>query len=1079
MKIEKQEASGDIINVLGNLQVNGGTLNVDSLYVKTGIEDAQFLSDVNQQSLKAQNAISYLDFVITEFQDKSLVERAVVADIVERLKSMDQLALYGIPGLGKTCVLYQLSIKFENVIYISLRNRSLLTIISHLANKINIKNGLPLLNVHDVDAGLEILQNLLASSEMIFMLDDCEANSEAVLRLSALKKIKNRFVYASRNKLDFLITSLLTIPLETFSVPEVRAFLSNYKIDLSLLVFNRLYEASMGNSLYLFYYSQYQITPLPESISQYHQAIWGGLIAKEQELLIYIALASNPLSITTIKELFDIEYLTEAQKFLSRLAPLTLSKEGRFDIFHPAFKEFILEQVERIGAKATYQNKLGNYYLKKEAFVQAAYLLIDTNIKVLDKTGFDIVHYLLETGELQFACRFMAKLLTLKRSTVEKGYLHYHLSLTYKMLNDNKLATEHQEISLELFSKVRSKRWYYAALMAKAMNLVEDDDHIAGLQIADEVLAKVRKFETEFEGQLLVNFSKIYVDLHEYDKAAKSAKLAYDTFEKSRNKYGMISSLANLASSLGKLNDFSSLSEKYAIKLLEYSESGISFHIQLIALNILTSLNRQKNNFTEAKLYGEKAVRLCQHYKLESKAILNLVNFGNILRDEGDLEGAIKVYHEALSSTVHLGGKKDQSRIYWILSGIYSEQGKLSESITNIDASITTSKEINYLYGIAHSLEEKGGILEASGDKPNAAIAYEESTKYFSQLENFKRERSKTLSKAIMLYLEVENDAKANELLLTTVNDPEFYSLVELHKLVSSSSTTLNIHLYYYELTGDYLQKDSTNNMIQEYLTYLEYCLKYPEKNADHFLKLLLRFSEQLNINRFAKTILAILIEQSKDLISQKALMQVMIKINTNYSVFFSRQTNDETIILARLKPGINIEIHSFKEDIICNKLALNLALFLLAAPEMIEINRSVKENLCKVSIWLKSEAEKNIPQLKSGKVFNKNVQTLHMEKRDYTVSDFIFVGDDYEHFADLVIDPNNKCNMYFLSSTIKGMIEHLHHFKISNAKYTKPITRKLAFFFGYTHIEELKAQKLNYSVDLKLLDELIKNPVE
>jgi len=34
-----------------------------------------------------------------------------------------------------------------------------------------------------------------------------------------------------------------------------------------------------------------------------------------------------------------------------------------------------------------------------------------------------------------------------------------------------------------------------------------------------------------------------------------------------------------------------------------------------------------------------------------------------------------------------------------------------------------------------------------------------------------------------------------------------------------------------------------------------------------------------------------------------------------------------------------------------------------------------------------------------------------------------------------------------------------------------------LAFFFGYTHIEEIKAQKQNYSVDLSLLDELIKHP--
>jgi len=1077
MKIDKQEAGGDIINVRGNLQVNGGTLNIDSLYVKTGIEDAQFLSDVNQQSLKTQYGISYLDFVVTEFRGKSLITRAVVNEITDRLNSTDQLALYGVPGSGKTCILYQLSVQWDNVVYISVRNRSLLTIISHLANKINIKNGLPLLAVHDVDSGLEILQNLLISSEITFMLDDCEANTEAIIRLAALKKGKNHFFYASRSNADFLTSGLQTVPLESFSVSEMRTFLNNFDIDLSLLAFNELYEASLGSPLYLFYFSQYQISPLPESVSQYHQAIWGGLTAKEQEVLIYITLAYNPISIQTVKELFEIAYLTEVQQFLIRLAPLTLNKEGRFDIFHPAFKEFILEQVERMGTKATYQNKLGGYYLKNEAYIQAAYLLVDINIKGLDKAGFDIVHYLLENGELEFACRFMLQLLTLKRSVVQKGYLHYHLSLTYKMLNDNLLAKEHQELSLTLFKQLRSQRWYYAALMAKAMNLVEDGEHIEGLKVADEVLAKVRKFESEFEAQLLVNFSKIYVDLHEYGKAAKSAKLAYDTFEKSQNKYGMISSLANLASSLAKLDDFAGLSESYAEKLLEYTDYGVSFHIQLIALNILTSLNRQKNKFSEAKTYGEKAVRLCQHYKLEGKAILNLVNYGNILRDEGDIDGAIKIYHEALTSTVNLGGKKDQSRIYWILSGIYLEQGKLPESLGNIDASIEAAREINYLYGIAHSLEEKAKIFQALDEIPSAAAAFEESATYFHQLENFTRERSTTLSKAIMLYLEIGNDIKANELLLTTVNDPEYYGLVELHRLVNSSGSALNIHLYYYELTGDYLQKDSAVNMIQEYLTYLEYCLKYPQKNAGHFSRLLLRFAESLNTNRFAKTILAILVEQSKSLLSQQSLKNVMAKISENCQGIFIRETNDESIILVKIKPGVNLEIHSFNTDIVCNKLSLNVVLFLMAAPEMIEIGRPLKQHLCKVNVWMKSDAEKNVPQLKTHKGFDKNVQSLHMEKRDYDIPDFIFVGDDYEQFADLVNDPNNKCNMFYLSSAIKGMIEHLHQFKITKSKYTKPITRKLAFFFGYTHIEEIKAQKQNYSVDLSLLDELIKHP--
>ncbi len=66
---------------------------------------------------------------------------------------------------------------------------------------------------------------------------------------------------------------------------------------------------------------------------------------------------------------------------------------------------------------------------------------------------------------------------------------------------------------------------------------------------------------------------------------------------------------------------------------------------------------------------------------------------------------------------------------------------------------------------------------------------------------------------------------------------------------------------------------------------------------------------------------------------------------------------------------------------------------------------------------------------------------------------------------------------MYFLGAAIRTLITNYYHLKDSvTDRLTKPVTRKLAFLMGFTNIEEIKAQKETYFVDLNKLDKLVNN---
>ncbi|MNJ86524.1 hypothetical protein D3C87_40250 [compost metagenome] len=1074
MKIESQSAE-TIINVAGSLN-NSGELKIENLYLNaSGDETVNFIKP-DQDYLRAQFSVDYLNILESDFEQKKLIPREAISEIEKLLNENSEVAIIGRPGVGKTTLLYELSKRFNSVIYFNVKGKSTKTVVLHLLNKICLSNNQPLLSLNDVDAALEMLQYQLQNSNITFFLDECEASDETISKILNLRKGKNRFLYATQSDVIFQTPNISIYPLENFTRAEAELFLEIYNIKLDVLGLNELFDASQCNALYLFYFSQYNITPLPQGIENYHSAIWKSLSNEEQETLIYLAISYFPMTIKELASVRGLDNMIEVTNSIKKSRLVTIGNEGHLEVFHPSFKNFIINELESYGTLQHYQGKLGSLYLENGNLIQATYLLLDHGPDSIESFGFDVLPLIINKGDFELANRLIIKLLERKRSALIEGYLKFHLSLNLRYLHQQTEADEMGDEALKLLKKSKNKRLYTSALMSKAIDLIDRGDTTEGLKLANKIVEEDDKSDEQYSGQLLVSLSKIYVDLFQHEKAANASKKAYELFAKIKEEYGLFSSLSNLASSLSMMDDYKDLAETYALKLLETSSSSTFFGVELIALNVLTSLNRQWKNIPEAKKYGHKAVLLCQRYKLEQRVVLNLVNYGNIFRDNNEIDQAISIYEEALTLATELNLKREIARIYWIISNINFEKGNIPLAIEQIDKSIDLSNAMNYDYGSAHAYEERGEILEEIEDFANAGESFERSFHVFLRMGNMTRYANRVLTKSILNYAEANELKQLDKLVKLSLNSVDSDQFIDLSGITEHNLKSFDIHQYIEQLTLKSVESINATNNISSYLSYLKHCKKDSIQHSKYFKKVVLLLAKNISHNEYIKTSLGILIEQSDKLLNYEDIKEVIALFGDHELTFFYRETQYDLILQVCLVGGFSFEIICYKDELTTIKIALCFILFLFAIPNCFQLEREKKEDFVRITLILKSTLETVIPKLPKIN-FDDDVQSAIIVREKPTDPVFVCINDDYPIFSDLSRENVSRCNMFLIRSLYDQLITHYYQVKSSTIrKSTKPISQIIANFYDLTDIALIEKSKIDYQVDLSYLTNNFKN---
>ncbi|MFA6077389.1 MAG: tetratricopeptide repeat protein, partial [Candidatus Paceibacterota bacterium] len=534
-------------------------------------------------------------------------------------------------------------------------------------------------------------------------------------------------------------------------------------------------------------------------------------------------------------------------------------------------------------------------------------------------------------------------------------------------------------------------------------------------------------------------------------------------------------SLVNLVTCLAQIDEYIDEAEKYGLRLLEIIKKTSEYSVEVIVLNTLASIYRQKKNYPRSKEFSSRAIELCQRYEMKDKVVLNLINYGNVLRDEGDIEGAKKIYDEALIKTKEYKLTREEGRIYWILASMYRIEGNFELSIEFADKSIDRCKGINFFFGVANALKEKSATLLLMSKQIPAAEALVESGEFYGKMEQFSDSYQHNISKAISIYNNSGEKTKANELINHLLeNTAKKIDVGKAVVLIIDNSSEETIATNFEKLFEQYFSDKKNNlNILNQFLSFIDYCSGLDATQGKKlFKKIIDIIIRNIGKAKFSYSILGIAIEQSCKLLDHADTNIISDLLQEKLPMFSARDIDDGRIFIASIEGRINLEIRTFADELICSKLAIALTLLLYENPELIIEDNSFKETFCVVQLNLYSEEMKNVvgkylPDQEN--LFKENIQSVHMAKNGYEIQEMIIINPDYEINSNLNTFPANKASLHFFVSTIMGIKSHFYHSKVQEDNTQRRfILNLVARLFNYRDVTlGNKTNKSKYEINI------------
>jgi hypothetical protein len=595
--------------------------DVDELVNSVKDDIAHFVTERfrNFGTYQTKSKIDYLMKVKHDIVAHGFVERPIIMEQIENaLCTEDKILLLGEPGSGKTFLLGKMGID-SNAIYISLRDKDQLEVFSCITNGLRATQNMASLRFNSREEAKFELESTLQNSKSMILIDDADQDISLSRLFAGMDYYGNKVIIASRKETILGGSAIQTIHVESLNQDEIREYLREKNIELDHGKFIELVRACSGSPLYLYYFANFQLEPLPSGLMAYQQALWRTLNSKQRQILGLTAISLFPPRIDTLYEALkklnrnDIADM-DIVSIIEELPSVIKINEGSLEIFHTYFKEFISKEIGILGITNEYHRLLGEIHLNIDNIVEATYHFVKAKDNRCEDHLLQASHYAHMSGLLELSEEFLCKQIEvakLKGDNWIEGNAHYHLGLIFHEKGLFGKSNEQFYNSIELFRSCENQEWTKFALIQYLLNQIALGDKTSEvIELLEQELDAYRDIYPIGEAYLLVNLSWAYLQISNYIKAANTAKRAYELFAEENNHEGMIVSLINLAGSLGQTTQ-QDLAAEYALKIIENSEIYRRPRMKAAGLNILALTLRRNKKPIEARKCLEMAVDIC------------------------------------------------------------------------------------------------------------------------------------------------------------------------------------------------------------------------------------------------------------------------------------------------------------------------------------------------------------------------------------------------------------------------------------------------------------------------------------
>jgi tetratricopeptide (TPR) repeat protein len=599
----------------------------------------------------------YAGMLVKQYETQFIIETSfVIQGLRPLLDRSIRVFLYGPPGCGKTVCLMLLA-KSHNCIYVSLRNKSLLGVLTYIANRAAKISHLDEHHYSSIDSALAACERNLCADPLLVLIDEADQNIEVAKALFTLNSQNSRIVFAGRIVPFFLDAAISTIKCSGFSNEEAEAFTAKLATRSDVKRRQEAIAKSAGNPQYLAYYCMSRDEDPAATLDLYHARIYQELSPSQREIMALLSTSETLFSVTDLAKALSAYRKTNvtgiaAQDELRSVAHVVAHIDGMLTVFHPAFAEHVRAELRRVGLAQDIHRALAGVYDARAELPFAVFHKVcagegDTVYDSLPSA--EDTAYL--TGFMRVARRLYADDIRISKANLNLhrlGYALYHVSLLRNHSVGSSAGLRVVRLAEEAFVHAGESEWIHITRATGATFLV-------GLDRGDEAIAVLRGIADHAKQEGLVhlevlartNLAFVYAKMGRIDDTERESLWALELAEAGGDLMGVAICLLNLNNAHVAKGD----SEKVLKTCRELQRLARQLDMPRLeagALNGLTAYYRRKGRYADAEEAARKSMDIAKRFGDWDCLATNMGNLGNVYRDQGNTARARECYEAVL-----------------------------------------------------------------------------------------------------------------------------------------------------------------------------------------------------------------------------------------------------------------------------------------------------------------------------------------------------------------------------------------------------------------------------------------------
>jgi tetratricopeptide (TPR) repeat protein len=684
----------------------------------------------------------FLAALQSDMQARGVLPRPnIIRKMRDQLQSSKRLLLVGLPGAGKTFLLGAFGKELESV-YLSLTNQTTQQACQYLANRLRILRGIPPRSLPSEGEARASLQEELAASNCVLLIDHADQNPETAAAIAVFTPFNCSLVFAGRTADATIYHNAITLKVPPFTREEIQAFFKVHGYSSPPGELEYLCTVSHGNPLYLYYFVTQKVTPLPDGLRAYQEALIGQLSSDQLHVLAFIALSIVPLDLLQMHQLLLQDgtitgHALRTRELVSTIGALVRSVDGRLELFHPYFREFIEADIEQARLAKEYHLRLAEQAIKAQWVYPAAYHLCHAQ----DPRERD---YLLEGarvanlhGRWKDSEDFLYRLIDIARiehDAETQVNAQFFLSELLTNMGRHVDARDWIRKALELAQSEGLSELLFGIELWSIVLHVDDDRPEETIAFLQQALEQHKGSGSHAEAGILFNLSFAYLHTSKFRQGAEAAMRAREIFLALDMEDEADSCIINLCACLLE-GDNSTKPLKYLRDLLGRAKAKNLPRVEAGALNLLAKASRSSNKPEEAVEFSRQAIQIWQRLGFVEKTALNLANLGNAYKDLGRLEEAERAYLEAQRLAIEHNLAKQHAFCLELMCALRLKQERISEAVEFGTEALAMHRRAANPLRIVATLVKLGESYKLAARKADAIMAFEEAAHLYGTIE--------------------------------------------------------------------------------------------------------------------------------------------------------------------------------------------------------------------------------------------------------------------------------------------------------------------------------------------------------